>query len=649
MNDKLKLILAACLGTGGFAVGYFVGGGSAVTATKSAHGAPDAAAASAGSPARPDESPASGNVSGKSAQFGTLTGATDKETRFFSAFREPDELKRTHDLVEAANALSLEELPGLIARIRTMPPDAREVLMPYAISRWAQMDPRAAGNYLVTLTDKNGRDKAMRYVMAAFVDQNVDAAKEWATSLAPGYHRTNAVNSLVNSLAKRDPLRALSILQELPSENRGVYSYQNVFGAWAQTDAQSAAAKAMDLPKGANRDGAIRAVASNWAQNSPADAFAWARDISEKSQQSQAMQMVISQWASLDAQGARTAALALPAGDLRNNAVATLIGQIAGRNPDDAKALLEELPEGSARSNGASALVNALANTDPKAAAELVTQFPTDRKKGDAVTNVAMRYARSDTTAALAWAEALPGGTRNSAFAGIAYAWTQQDPKAAFDYFAKHELMNTDGYMVNQALRNWSQSDSTEALAWARSLPEGKLKDRALSTVVVSMADNDPRAAAKMISSLPVSSQDDAAGSLAARWANSDPGAASQWAASLPEGESRSKATRNIVAMWAEHDIAKTAAWLEKLPAGISRDSAVGEFARQVTEKDPAGAAAWAGTIYDAAQRDNAMERIYRHWSRTDQQGAMTFIANSPVVSDAMKQRLLTPVNQKTK
>jgi hypothetical protein len=65
-----------------------------------------------------------------------------------------------------------------------------------------------------------------------------------------------------------------------------------------------------------------------------------------------------------------------------------------------------------------------------------------------------------------------------------------------------------------------------------------------------------------------------------------------------------------------------------------------------VTAKDPAGAAAWAGTIYDPTARDNAMERIYTRWSRTDQQGAANFIATSPTVSDALRQRLLAPVSQ---
>src|SRR5947209_2779549 len=103
MNDKLKLILAACIGTGGFGVGYFVGGGSGVTTVKSAKGVSDAPASGGSASAQRGDSSASG-AAGSSAQFATMSGATEKESRFFSAFREPDDLKRTHDLVEAANA-----------------------------------------------------------------------------------------------------------------------------------------------------------------------------------------------------------------------------------------------------------------------------------------------------------------------------------------------------------------------------------------------------------------------------------------------------------------------------------------------------------------------------------------------------------------
>ena len=49
-------------------------------------------------------------------------------------------------------------------------------------------------------------------------------------------------------------------------------------------------------------------------------------------------------------------------------------------------------------------------------------------------------------------------------------------------------------------------------MEFARSLPPGKIQDRAVANVIGAMAENDPRSAARLISSLPVEAQDDAAG-----------------------------------------------------------------------------------------------------------------------------------------
>ena len=201
--------------------------------------------------------------------------------------------------------------------------------------------------------------------------------------------------------------------------------------------------------------------------------------------------------------------------------------------------------------------------------------------------------------------------------------------------------------MMNQVLRNWAQTDSKDALAWAKELPDGKLKDRAIMNVVASVGDADPREAAKLIPSLPPQSQDDATGNLAGRWARNDPTAAAQWTTTLPESDARSKAARNIVETWAEQDPNKTAGWLQKLPAGLSRDAAVGEFSRRFAGADPAGAAAWAATIYDPEQRENAIAGVYKKWVQRDQQGALAFIANSQVISIDLKQRLLAPFKGK--
>ena len=97
---------------------------------------------------------------GSSTEPSSLADAptTDKEAKLFGAFRDPNDMRRISAMYDAANALTLEEIPGLIAKIRSMPPDAREALMPVVLARWAQFDPKAAGDYLITLKDRNGRD-----------------------------------------------------------------------------------------------------------------------------------------------------------------------------------------------------------------------------------------------------------------------------------------------------------------------------------------------------------------------------------------------------------------------------------------------------------------------------------------------------------
>ena len=194
MNDKLKLILAACIGTGGFAAGYFVGGGSGVSSAKSPRGAADAPAPAGKMPAQSGDVSVAGSAAEKSAQFASVSGATDKETRFFSAFREPDDLKRTHDLVDAAASLSLDELPGLLARIRTMPPDAREMLMHSETSASSSISSTASSSSEAPAADW------LASVVAFFL---------------PGINRTNGITATMTDANSVAPTTACIVVLRL--------------------------------------------------------------------------------------------------------------------------------------------------------------------------------------------------------------------------------------------------------------------------------------------------------------------------------------------------------------------------------------------------------------------------------------------------
>src|SRR5438132_1482929 len=117
MNNKTKLIVASSIGLSGFALGFLVGGSPrGVTqgqGERSARG--QSGDQSDGQSLRwSDRVGAQGKTANPmSTQFAGISASSDKESKLFAALRDPDDLRRMHDLFETASSLTLEELPAL--------------------------------------------------------------------------------------------------------------------------------------------------------------------------------------------------------------------------------------------------------------------------------------------------------------------------------------------------------------------------------------------------------------------------------------------------------------------------------------------------------------------------------------------------------
>jgi hypothetical protein len=239
--------------------------------------------------------------------------------------------------------------------------------------------------------------------------------------------------------------------------------------------------------------------------------------------------------------------------------------------------------------------------------------------------------------------EQLDGDAKKNAFSGVSQIWAQHDPAAALDYFAKHELMSEDGTMLNHVLTRWAGDDSQAALAWARVMPDGKLKDRRLQRHRRHGRQRS-EGAAGLLSSLPVESQDDAAGNLANRWVAQRPHRRGDLEHHTPrrrsqdEGHPQSSSKSGRIATSTK----PPPGWKNSVRRITRR--AIHEFSRQVTNADPASAAAWASTISDPERRGRQPRaHSIANGPGADQQGAMDFIANSPAASPQLKQKLLAP------
>jgi len=198
-------------------------------------------------------------------------------------------------------------------------------------------------------------------------------------------------------------------------------------------------------------------------------------------------------------------------------------------------------------------------------------------------------------------------------------------------------------------------------LAWAKSFPPGKSRDRIFSEITRYHANEDPEGMVELALEEGTWSGDSHTllepvlerwGYLrpeeAANWIvghtdsafaekmapivvnnwmrHADAAGAKRWVADLPEGELRSRAMEKIAGVLAATDSEAATAWLGTLPKGQDRDRAIRNFALVTIGVDPPAAMQWAAAIGEESRRENSLRIFARKWSETDRAAAVSWL-----------------------
>ena len=154
------------------------------------------------------------------------------------------------------------------------------MLISLFVGRWAELDPQAAIAYAQTHSGRHGAKLGASPARSAAGRNTIRAAATaWAQQLPAGPARDQAMQTIVSTLADKDPQAALTFLQNLPAGRNRQSLYWPIFSHWTMTDPVAAAERALQIPAGANRDTALQVVGSNWANQDPEAAFAWANTL----------------------------------------------------------------------------------------------------------------------------------------------------------------------------------------------------------------------------------------------------------------------------------------------------------------------------------------------------------------------------------
>ena len=479
--------------------------------------------------------------------------------------------------------------------------------------KFAQVDPRAAiefagdpANYQIRSTTM------MRAAVAHLVGESPDEAARFISNLKPGYARSNALNTLFETLALTDTERFLEWIND-DERIRGLFGARKVgvmmepFRAVAADDPVKAIGLLDRIDFGNERESALHSIAENWAQVDPHSAFDWASGLAE-SERGGAIQQVFEgganahpealvslfervsdetmrtgiartmaeEWAEIDGRAAMRWAASLEDGKAREEAIEEIFDEIEGRDPASIPELLElvgEVPE-----NSRSDYINAVA-----------------------------RWARDEPEDAHAWASQLEDESeRERALQGVMRSFVALEPERVAEFLLSGPEERRSSSSVRTLMASWMESDLDAAEAWSQQL-DGAARIYAVDTLIDDISYRDPQRAAGMLADLldsqTVAEEHAESLSSARRIATTlgpvDPEGAAAVLRRLPAGQTRVSAIDQLAIQWVREDLRGASEWAAELQPGAERDAVASRIVHQIGTDDPVGALAWAASILD--------------------------------------------------
>jgi len=394
-----------------------------------------------------------------------------------------------------------------------------------------------------------------------------------------GKPRLRAVQGIVATLKESDPAAAWKVLTDfdIPVEDDYDSMHRKVLEEWVNHDPPAAAAALYGIRESKPHGKFFEEFLQRWSRKYFNAALDYVLQIDDPDLSKKGLDILGSRnWSSpptalarrlFDIQVEKT-----PPGKDLENALEPLLYDMARKDPMAAIEAVSTLPPGEMQTSIAKRIVtSSAAHCKSKALKKQVLDWVAALPGGEmrkeciwAFFNHLGEDDDSQATLAMLAASSLSPEEQNSARRSLAWWWSRHDPKAAFDWVAAHFPDGKDRTEVlSQAIRYigeyhspsealaalqsqpalmqdkhavfslvdvWAQRDAAAAERWTRDLPDGSIKDEAVSCVCRHLAPNNPQAALAAADTIDDFDQRTSCiWNIATMWKHYDPTAATAW------------------------------------------------------------------------------------------------------------------------
>jgi hypothetical protein len=409
----------------------------------------------------------------------------------------------------AAGIAYFAELPAGLAKPHPM---AYTLLSP-----WMRRAPQEAIAAIQAQLVGDRQRQSLSIAMSLWSQQDMDGVIDWLLPRLEDPAMVQAWQSLSYTLVRSDPIRGIELIRAHP-ELDGVQS--PYFSAWVQDDVDAAldwalanlesaelsdtlsqsvhsiaysdpvaATRIVDLmPMSDSRDGALATVARRLANQDVDLAMEWVLQQPEDAAQRNALSGVMSVWTE---QAPEAAAQYLQYQFqtenelLRQQMVRQVAGTWAEKDPIAALDWVDGLDNQSLSEAAMGNILFEWSRNDLSAASAYVAKLDSKEKRSEHYSRLVLSAVQEDPAKAIKWVDSLPSEDRSDAVYRNLYShWLQRDSVAASEWVNALPEGHERDLAAAQIVSEIDNKSPTEALPWALEIGDEKMRDRALGYVI---------------------------------------------------------------------------------------------------------------------------------------------------------------------
>jgi hypothetical protein len=455
MNPRIRVLIGSAAVLLAWILGYTMGrglrvGGKGGAASRDEASTHRAAAANSGA----DSTLTGGKAGTIEEQLASRQGKWTKEklqASIAAIGREPDIIHAARFTNKLTDQLGPEDFPLALIIIQDKKDelgDETEIYGMLAMARWADIDPKAFGDYLRSQDKLGGKwigPSEMDLALGGWAARDPIGAIGWVKSLKEKEDRERGIKAILSTIARRDIDEAIAMAKTHAPELLKTDALADALANGTnQRESEKIVRRLAELGDTVNIEPAIR----RWTNQNAIAAFQWAEELPDEKLRAEALKAAWPQFANAEPAKA-----------------AEKLSQAAADSP---------FVEGTAK-----AVAQKLSEEDSEAATRWAATLLQPKAREEAYEQLGGFLGRTKPAEGAKWLDGLaPGKDRDVAVTAYIRKTSEKDPAAATDWALTIGASGWRIGVLRETLSSWFGKNPAAAIEWLQSSPSISEQDR---------------------------------------------------------------------------------------------------------------------------------------------------------------------------